>query len=284
MINFDTDNIVLVCYPGFAGGKFLINSLGLSNNAVFQNDRLAEQQLNGDFTPKDKFTLLQQRLAEPMENWTDLNLGCEQLFGVDTIDYQRFLTARLLNNDRFHPVIDQLSNGNHKFFLVVHFAEYLDRILRVWKNAQVILFDNYTKFTESRYPVNPDIERIWQDVRGDSWPTTAPKTLLEFSKMEMKYQIEIKSNFPYLYRIMLKDHKDLVYIQSTVDDYKTDQTIMWDTSLYYDRDATVNGIEQLYQQLGLTDFKKEYVADYYDQWIDKLYKLGSDKEQPGGIK
>lgn len=281
MINFDTNNIVLVCYPNLAGGKFLINSLGISDGAVFQDATLAEQQLNGNFTSQDKITLLQQRLSEPEEKWDDLGFGCLQLFDIDNHDYQRYPTSRLLDNDRFHTVIDQLSNSGHKFFMVVHYPEYLDKILQVWKNAQVILFDNYTEFTESRYSVNPNVGKIWQDVRGDSWPTTAPKTLLEFSKMDIKYQTEIKSSFSYLYKTMFKNNNDLIYLQSMIDDYKTDQTIMWDTSLYFDQSATVNGIKKLYQQLGLTDFNKEYIADYYDQWINKI---GFNKKQQGKIK
>ena len=53
-IDFNTNNIVIVFYPRFAGGKFLINCLGLSDDAVFQNAKLAENQLNGKFTIDNK--------------------------------------------------------------------------------------------------------------------------------------------------------------------------------------------------------------------------------------
>jgi hypothetical protein len=37
MRNVNTDSVVIVYYPTNAGGKFLINSLGLSNGCYFQD-------------------------------------------------------------------------------------------------------------------------------------------------------------------------------------------------------------------------------------------------------
>lgn len=272
MINFDTDNIVLVCYPPWAGGKFLINSLGLSDDAVFQDSNLAEQQLAGNFNISDKMHYLNNAFPET-NKWNDLNLGCQQLFGMHNEDYMRFPADRILNSDRFNPIIDKLSHRNSKFFLVVHYLHNLDNYLKIWKNAQVILFENCTSFVLSRIPVNPEIQISWQNLRGAYWPSTPPGTLSELSKMPLEYQLELKSNFPYLYKIMFWNEFELINYQKSVQEYKTNDRIIWDTNLYFDENATLCRIEQLYQELGLSNFKKEYIIDYYNQWINKLNEL-----------
>ena len=88
MINFDTNNIVIVSYPANAGGKFLINCLGISDLAVFQDATLAEQQLDGKLSIDDKIEYLSNTVINSTKNnWNDLHLGCIQLFGVDNILY-----------------------------------------------------------------------------------------------------------------------------------------------------------------------------------------------------
>ena len=70
-------NIVMVCYPKWAGGKFLINCLGLSSGATLQHRQLALMDLRGDLDPGRKLQILQQRLwLEPKyQHWQDLKLG-----------------------------------------------------------------------------------------------------------------------------------------------------------------------------------------------------------------
>ena len=281
MINFDTDNIILVCYPYSGGGKFLVNSLGLSPSAVFQDAGLVQQQLSGTFTPQDKFTLLQQRLKEMSGKWNDLELGCKQLFGVTASDYQKFPPDGLSGSagllPKYDNVVDQLSNSGRKFFMIAHYPEYLDKMLRVWKNAQVILFDNYVDWILTRISRDPKIEQEWIKLRGPSWPEKYPMNKKEFDSIDVEYQDEIKNNFTDLYNMIFLNHNELCYAESTLSRYKTDKTIMWDTETYRDRDRTVTGIEKLYQQLELEDFNKEYISDYYDQWTKKINKF---KEKP----
>lgn len=140
MINYDTHHLVIVCYPGYAGGKFLINCLGLSDRAVLQDQELARKQLDGQLATEEKLNLLEQRLAETQEEWLDLNLGCVQLFGA----------SPLTQFDNFNPVIDRLSNSNKYFFMVLHDAKQLDRYLTVWPNAKVIILNNSAEFIKSR--------------------------------------------------------------------------------------------------------------------------------------
>lgn len=65
-MNFNTDKLIRVVYPSNAGGKFLINSLGLSKNCVFQHNIFAKTQLafpDKDFV-KIKFNYILRKIKE----------------------------------------------------------------------------------------------------------------------------------------------------------------------------------------------------------------------------
>ena len=144
MINFDTDRLVIVAYPWGAGGKFLINCLGLSDNAVFQDFGYASQQLDGKYNRLDKINYIQKKLSEAKNNdWVDLDLGCCHLTAVLNEDYLSMSTDDLRKHPGFHPVISNLSQRNSEyFFMVAHSQDYLDAYLKVWPNAKIIILKN----------------------------------------------------------------------------------------------------------------------------------------------
>lgn len=155
MIDFDTKNIILVCYPPWAGGKFLINCLGLNNNAFFQHRFLAEKQLSNNFNVDDKMTYLRTKIQHADKNaWGDLGLGCLQFF--------RFPTDELLIRpiDKLNELFDEefmqrIISSNNKFFLVSHHDTFLINLLDVWENATVIIFKNCDKFVTDRTSYEP---------------------------------------------------------------------------------------------------------------------------------
>lgn len=77
--------VIIVRYPMWGNGKFIINCLGLSNHVVLQDKGLARQQIDGCLTPDQKLEELLGRLQ--LENkdkeWEDLGLGCIQLFNFN---------------------------------------------------------------------------------------------------------------------------------------------------------------------------------------------------------
>ena len=150
MINFNTDNIFIACYPYYGGGKFLLNCLGLSDDAVFQDSDLAYQQLAGNFTINDKIAYIRTEIANTVDIWSDLNLGCIQLLGVDVDDI-------LSPTVTFNPIIENLSTGNKKFFVVAHTLKNLEMYLTRWPNAKLIVFKNNRKFLEYRAPDKFDL-------------------------------------------------------------------------------------------------------------------------------
>jgi hypothetical protein len=171
MINFNTSNLILVCYPQFSGGKFLINSLGLSNDAIFQDRNLAERQLFNSFTQQDKFDYIENQITEVKTKWTDLNLGNDSLFGFRINDY--LISPQVVQNyGPFFDVVESLSNSDKKFFLGGHWPILVDKYLEVWPNSSVIVFYNYNNF----------INNIRKNI-----PWKSPKYLTFQNKLDEEY-------------------------------------------------------------------------------------------------
>jgi hypothetical protein len=136
-------NIVIGMYPGYSGGKFLFNCLGLSDQAYLQHIDLVRQQLAGQLTPQDKFNLLINKLNSVGDEWNDLGLGCCQLFGKGS--------APQHNPAEFYPEIKLLAAGDKLFFVVAHTLEHFKIVTALWPSATIVLFDKCNKFLTWRY-------------------------------------------------------------------------------------------------------------------------------------
>jgi len=148
-MNFNTKNLIIVCFPNNAGGRFLINSLGLSNDAVLQDKFLAQQQLDLNFNQQDKFNLLEARISEVVGSWNDLYLSCSGFFGVKNKDY--ILSPELVRDyGKFNKIACDISNLDKKFFIAGHWPEVINRYFTVWPNASIIMFENFTNFINFR--------------------------------------------------------------------------------------------------------------------------------------
>lgn len=200
MIDFKTDKIVVVAYPAYSGGKFLINCLGLSDNAILQHKDFI------DYTIAEKWNEIKTQLAIADHNgeWADLGMGCAQLFGDDP-----------LNPDTFNEEIDRVSNSGRYFFIAAHFRHILQRVLEIWPNAQIISYFNGKDFVNSRDPV------------------------------------------PY---------------EGDIDTQQFNNTIPFDTSVYFDEERTVDAIRSMYNRFGLTDFNESIIREYYNTWISVIRK------------
>ena len=250
MINFDTNKLIIACYPSGAGGKFLINCLGLADNAVFQDANLAEQQLSGKFTQTDKFNLLESRMKQATTSWRDLNLGCEQLFGFNNNHYSTWYPELLQIPERYNSIIKLLSNSDYYFFKVAHNFVHLNAYLKFWNHSNIIIFENYRKFI---------INRTHREANP-------PLYLTDVGSIDN----------------LINDHRGF-YLQLNMFDIhdceiekfkaKHDNFIMWNTNWYYSVDETVNNVNQLYKNFNLTNFNPDIVRNYFILWKNKLEEL-----------
>ena len=168
MLDTQSDKVVLVCYPPGAGGKFLINCLGLSDHCVFSHSDLAQQQIQGQFDSKSKIDYLMSRLHQCQQQgyWDDLGLGCTELFGVPTYT-GAFSNPNLkhITEKYVHPVMDEIFRCGHYFFLVCHDTFCVRQFMAFWPKAKLIIFNNFSQFNAQRQlgnrPSHLMISEIW---------------------------------------------------------------------------------------------------------------------------
>ena len=152
MINFDTDRIIILHYPGYAGGKFLANCLTLSCRAVVQNVDLAVQDMSYRIHDKRYY---QFKLAtvlktlppdrDSMKQWHLYENGCQQFFGFDTTAYVG-CSKNEIRSLSYNHVVEQAIHKCRNFFLIAHSPDFLKTYQAVWPRAKIIQLENYQKF------------------------------------------------------------------------------------------------------------------------------------------
>lgn len=131
-------NLIAVAYPGYSGGKFLINCLGLSDACCLQHADLLH------LSPDEKFRYLTKRLDKIINKktaWDDLGLGDWQLFGWP-VDYH---AVSRLPKDKF-------------CFAVAHESDRLTKIINCHPDAHRIYFVNNQRFINWRLKTDEKIE------------------------------------------------------------------------------------------------------------------------------
>jgi hypothetical protein len=137
-VDLTCSNIVIAAYPPWAGGKFLLNCLGLSKEACLQSAFLTRLQLQGNLTSLDKFDYLMAKLDAERYQWTDLGLGCRAMFN------------NKWDPEYFYKTVKEVTHSNKIFFVVAHNQEEFSKQLAIWPNAQVIKFNNAEQFIKWR--------------------------------------------------------------------------------------------------------------------------------------
>lgn len=233
MVKFETDKLVIACYPPQAGGKFLINCLGLSDDCLLQSAELSQKQISRQLSQQDKLDYFLLKLSEVEDEWNDLDLGCHHFFSVGNDSY-------LENGDglTFGSLVDEVSNsGSHYFFLVSHFAIYLRAYLSVWKNPTILRLKN-------TYPFINYYKRAYKHREEKMWKIWTPE-------LESQYDERVNA----------------------VLDETSARVIEWDTAWYLDKERTLDEIKVLYEKFELSGYNRSVLSQYYDGWIGVITKL-----------
>lgn len=257
MINYFTDNLLHAYYPPGAGGKFLLNCVGLSDRAVLQDRSLVKEQLKNNFSQEQKFNWLLKKLehSKKTKRWNDLGLTCDLLFG----DFVRYSTE-----------IATLSNSQLIFTKATHDFDIFCRWNKTWPNAKILRLDNYYNFISTYRPHyllnynHPDSLLItWNAIRSSAWPVQPPTTLEEYNQLgpDICQEDQQMHNNAIMQQVVL--HEQRTFLQNM-------NCIAWDCDWFFDCDICVNQVEVLYQILHLPDFDREKIKTYFLSWIDCL--------------
>lgn len=242
------------------GGKFLINCLGLGNNAVMQERNLARLQLDGKLSVANKFDNLIQRLENIGNKWNDLGLGCGQYFG-GVYNYYPHSTPSTKN---FYPEVAEVFNRGWYAFLVSHnLADYKIR-KTIWPNHRCINFQCSSDRFFSTYRSNRKIVQYWKTIRGASWPVECPLTKEEINQLPSFVTDELVGRFNGGIFNFVVDHSE------------SPEDVLWDTDWYLTESDTVDNVKRLYKHFDITDFNPDLIVKYRNAWLDVLTRLNNN--------
>ena len=148
-INFDTDNLIVLAYPPFAGGRFVSFCLSLSHHALPINDRYTSALLNNndiveEYKLRDQISMNMMPTKEFMVAW--------QRHELSEVKYD-FVSSRSItgvpDNKELNDYISMVTNSGKKFFMVAHgLMPAITYCRNTWKNAQGLFLINYHKIQE----------------------------------------------------------------------------------------------------------------------------------------
>lgn len=278
-INKNTDRLVIAFYPPRAGGKFLLNCLGLSDNFVLQDQSLAKQQLEGKFTGRNKLELLLERLDQVDDHWNDLNLGCLELFGDHSYKDTTAAFFDIGRHGKFFPVIRKLSISDVYFPTVAHNLLELKNTLYHWPNAKVIQLNDSEKF-RTKYHRTAS-KNFWNDIKGKDWPAQAPETIEQYFQLPEWVRKELSTHgsaAAEVIRQLLWD-SDKKHLDSENQKF-LDQILcscsklyQWDVDWYLEEASMLKELQTLYEKLNLNDFNADYISTFYKAYTKKLSEI-----------
>lgn len=228
-LNTDTENLIIVWYFNYSGGKTLCNMLGLNDQALFMDKDLAIKQMQGQFTVEDKMNYIRTELGKMQKGvfWTDLNLSCDRFMGFKKEEY-----VNPWRGLRFNEFVKDVTNSDYKFFHGSHDHRQIEAMMKVWKNPKIILMDHVHDFIIKRTKGNPQLKR-WLD-------------MLPSFEGELEKMLQIPN---------------VVY--------------RFDTRAYENEEFLLEEVAKLYDILGLPNYNKEYISEYYRLWYNKVEELKS---------
>lgn len=263
MINFNTEKLIIFYYPPYAGGKFLINSLGLSDFSLFQSSEFATKQLEGNFSKLDKINYLTNKIKET-KDWNDLSLGCLKLFGYASFGVFSLKLVNLTDDTKnyfeFLDIIETITHRNYYFFLVCHNPTELAKAMNFWPNAKVVEFLNFNSFQEKYRKVK---DHDYNILKGSSWPDNFP-SIQEYLNLDLDIQNDIAQHYPgFKYFQDNPNHVERIIYN-------------WNTENYLSYEQTLKHFKELCLVLNLNDIDFEDFELYYKSWIDKLSELSKN--------
>jgi len=276
-INYNSDKIICVLYPEYMGGNFIINTLGLSQSATLPHQDLAREQLDGTVTSEDKIQFLLDSMANMQTRWNDLQINPSMhFFGHHQLLYPD-CSREVLAKMPYNTTIKRLSQENtHYFCYNVHSSREAQRFLEIWPNARIIVINEFQKFLEWRGSfISTNLRKTWNNIRGEAWPKTYPRSLVD---LDADILNELQTSFKEELYLFLQSSEfekawAVEWIEKVNDFISDKDVIVWNSDNFFSAEKTCDGINNIYLQLGLKDFNRDYVFDYYTSWINKVKEL-----------
>jgi len=272
-INKQTKNVVVVYFPKYGAGKFVINCLLLSKHSAMQDKKSISYILNN---PTDyDFRLHKVLNTVPDKNnlnmWWEHELKHDMLFSSENIPCSWYTEGKAYFNKFDQTGID-LVNSNLVWFITIHGGStvWLNNILNVWPNASIINVIKYTKIwnisikikdkgnenTILRDVAGNDCFEAYQEICGNDWPSWE---IFE----QCNYNIDKVTKIEHVNNDIVNEIKQYYKWHEI-----SNPTYNFDMSTIFDENMLLCEVEQLYKKLGFTDFNINLIKQYYRKYIE----------------
>ena len=161
-INFNTDRLVVLNYPGGAGGKFISLALGLHPNILIQEQTMARLMMKQGADPMMGFKLAMKAFEKTEETNSHFEFGCLQLtnFTHEMLDQDNTADEKVCN-DLWRELTNQ---DKFYFFMVDHTNKNL---YSRYTNRKTIRLINHDWITKDRGYIDRQ-DNLGQDIDGES--------------------------------------------------------------------------------------------------------------------
>lgn len=143
--------MILLVYPKYVGGKFISNCLALSKHCVVQEKTLAEKDLSFTSTDENYYQFKLRAILKSLPSskslvrqWARYEFGCAELYGIDEEFYREKSIAEIKQHIGSSEIFEKLKDRNP--CIVTHDYQTLLKYTYVFKDAQIIEFENFDKF------------------------------------------------------------------------------------------------------------------------------------------
>lgn len=260
---FPNDNMIIIAFPRFAGGKFLSNCLSLSRHCVPQHLKFAEYLLDNPNDYQYRLNAVMSSLPpsrSKMKQWiTQYELNEMLLYG----DVWHSWSQGMWTDNVNFGIIEKLSNAKLQMFLIGH-GEPIN-FLKIWPNARIIFLTNHRKFSEISLKLKSHgadslnqhtgnyCEEKYNQLAGQPWPTWKQFDLVGYNINKLHgYSDDIISE--------ISEYYPCSTINNPMYTFDVDNCI-------FDKHKFSEAVMKLYTQLGFDDYNQLLVEKFWQSYI-----------------
>jgi hypothetical protein len=273
--NFLTNKAIILYYPPFAGGKFIMNCLSLSQHAVPQCRKVAKHLIKNptDYTYRLDAVLSTLPPKNKMREWRSRwEFGDTEFYQGDVLTYVNNWKQGITTNASTDQLLAELIENNMCFFITAHGGgiNQIKALADLWKNARIIGLINHSKFwniaktlkrdnndmlTLSDYAGN-DCEEKYNEIKGPDWPEWNVFEKCHYNVDKVVKYVTISDD--------IKEEMKTFYQWNQI----KNQIFCLDVdNSYFNKAIFLDTIKQLYDWVGFTDYNPDLLEQYYHQYI-----------------
>lgn len=285
-MNFESDLPIIVVFPPYAGGKFVMNCLNLSQHVAPSHRGLISQLLPQLDNYKLRLSAVMSTLPRPddMLEWQNFEFQDEDLFkGSQNYNPTSDLMwsgrmARDWINGTSDPGTDEfltsIMSKNLHWFMTVHdqTTKVIANVCQPWPRARIVLLINHEKFWQVAVDnkTNNQLDRVlvagnfcqkkYNQLRGEDWPSWQLVEQHNYNIPNLCKTLQLSNS---ICEEMMQ-YYDWHVISNPVYTYNVDES-------YFDTSQVIEHMADLYKWIGLDDFQPDLIKTYHTAYI-KLHQ------------